>query len=417
MKISSLFLSAACAALLYSQTPPAAPSHIDTLLGSARAKAAQNPPRPEYFNDLANALVRRAREKDDPAYLAQAEEAVNRSLRLAPANFEARKARVLIRLQQERYADALEEAQALNKEIPDDNIIYGLVCDAQLALGNYKEAEASAQRMIDLRQVSSPGLQRGAAIRESIGYVEGALDWWGSALRITSATDEEERAFILTQIARVNRTSGKPEVAARYAQEALALVPAYPRALTELALDRMADDKPAESVALLKQRLALSQDLASLYWLAQALQATGSPEAGAALARFQKQAIAAAASPKNANAILIVYEAEHGDHALALRLAKEAAGRRHDFATLDAYAWALYGTDAYADAGKQAELALAPGIRDARLYFHAGMIARKNGDASAASKLLRKSLEINAGSPEAQRAMQELAGLSKPSGT
>ncbi len=398
-----------CCTPLAAAQETASRSHLDDLLAGARAKVQKSPQAADSWVDLANALARRAREKSDPALDSQAEDAINHALRIEPGNFEARKVRVIVRLHQHRFADALEEAQTLNKQIPDENILYGLISDAQFALGNYKEAEASAQRMIDMRQVNAPGLQRGSNIREIIGYTDGAIDWWNSSLRLTTASDQEERAYISVQIARLNRSIGKPGEAARFAEQALGLRPDYPRGLTELALDRLAEEKPAEAAELLRKRLRLSEDLDSRYWLAEALRQAGKPEeAAAAHAEFAKRA-------QGDSAVEILDRAEHGQAAEAVRLGAEALKKRHDVFTHDAEAWALYLAGDYQAAQKEMELALAPGIRNASFFFHAGMIAKKNNNAAQAAKFLRKSLEVNAGSAEAPAVMRELSAASPAS--
>jgi tetratricopeptide (TPR) repeat protein len=407
-----LSLSIAWPMLLSAQT--ARKSHIDDLIAGARAKVEKSPERAESFVDLANALARRARERSDPAFDREAEDAVGKALRLHPGDFEARKVRVIVRLHQHRFADALEEAQALNKEIPDDNIMYGLVADAQIGLGNYKEAEASAQRMIDMRQVNAPGLQRGAKLRELIGYPDGAIDWWGSALRLTSATDEEERAYIMVQMARLHRQTGKQDLAARDAQQALELVPNYPAGLTELALDRLAEktqEKAAEAVELLRRRLAASPDLDSGYWLAEALARAHAPDASATAADFEKQALARARESGEASPLVIVYEAEHGNAAEAVRLAAQTAARRHDIETLESYAWALFIAKDFTNARKEIDMALVPGVRNAMFFYHAGMIAMKTNDFDGARKFFKQSLEIDAGSPYTTKVIEQLSIL------
>lgn len=408
MKFLALTIAAALA--LCAQTPPRK-SHIDDLIAGARLKVEKSPERAESYVDLANALARRAREKSDPAFDREAEDAVLKALRLHPGDFEARKVRVIVRLHQQRFADALEEAQALNKETPDDNLMYGLITDAQLGLGNYKEAEASAQRMIDMRQVNAPGLERGAKLREAIGYPDGAIDWWGSALRLTSATDEEERAYVLVQVARLHRHSGKPDLAARHAEQALTLVPDYPAALTELALARLAQKKPGEAADLLKKRLAASPDSDSMYWLAEASARAHVPDASAIAASYEKLATMQAVKDGQASPLLLLYLCEHGKVSDAVHRAGQTAARRHDADTLDAYAWALYSAGDFPAAAKQISMALAPGIRNALFFYHAGMIAIKNNDLAAARKFLKQSLETETTSVYMPKLTQILSTL------
>jgi tetratricopeptide (TPR) repeat protein len=380
------------------------PSFLDQSIHSARERIAREPKHPDGYNDLALALARKERETGDPEFLQQADDAVASSLRIQPANFEGRKARVAIRLRQHRYEDALEEALALNQQTPDDNALYGFISEAQIALGNYKEAEAAVQRMIDLRPVNGPGMERGAVIRELIGYPEAALDWWNSALHLMADRDSEARAFILTQMARIHRETGKYEAAGGYAQQALTLVPGYPPGLEELARILIDQDKGSEAAPLLRRRLKAGPSVAALYWLARA------EDSAMAGAEFEK-----AASGAEGSALLIRYLTEHGRAAQAVEAGRAAAKRHHDLFTLDAYAWALFQSGKPVEAKEQMARALAPGMRDAELFYHAGAIAKAAGDAAAAVKYFKHSLEINASSPVSGRVIQELAGMARSS--
>ena len=77
-------------------------------------------------------------------------------------------------LGQHRFAAALDLATALNRRVPDDLMVYGLLTDANIELGRYYEAaEKSAQWMLDLRPGNIPALTRAAYLRELFGDVEG----------------------------------------------------------------------------------------------------------------------------------------------------------------------------------------------------------------------------------------------------
>src|SRR5947207_2332914 len=112
----------------------------------------------QAYNQLALALVRRVRETSDLAYYSQAEEAVSQSLRLRPDNFEALKIQVSIMLGRQEFSQALERARALNRRAPDDVPVYGYTAEAEIALGDYDDAENAAQWMLDLRPGNVAGL-------------------------------------------------------------------------------------------------------------------------------------------------------------------------------------------------------------------------------------------------------------------
>ena len=73
------------------------------------------------------------------------------------------------------FAAALVEGTKLNKRIPDDVMIYGFLTDANVDVGNYKDAEAACQRMLDLRTGNLPAITRAAYLRELFGDTDGSL--------------------------------------------------------------------------------------------------------------------------------------------------------------------------------------------------------------------------------------------------
>jgi tetratricopeptide (TPR) repeat protein len=381
-------------------------------IASAREQIAKNPRQADGYTALALALVKAARATDRAEFLTQAEQAVTDGLREAPDNFEVQKARVAIRLAEARYNEALDEANALNKRVPDDNQMYGFIADAEMALGDYAAAEKATQWMIDQRPVNAPGLQRGAALREFLGYNEPALEWWNSSLRITSSSDAEERAWILVNMSRVDLRMGKPADGEKNARQSLELVANYPWGNDALAAALMEQGKPGEAVEILQRRLSNSPNLAAKFRLAAALEADGKEkEAEAAGLEFEKEAVPRMGQPDNANRELIEYYVSRGNNEAAMKLGAEVAHRRQDTGTLAAYALALSAAGRYQEARVQMERVLAPGIRDAKLFLRAGMIAAKLNDKAAAAKYLRKAIEINASSPEAEKAIQLLANL------
>ncbi len=104
----------------------------------------------------------------------------------------------------------------------------------------------------------------------------------------------------------------------------------------------------------------------------------------------------------NYNHQLIVYYTDCAKNpAEALRVARIEMARRQDVETLDSYAWALSVSGDLAEARKQMDKALAVGLRDASFFYHAGAIASKMKDASAAFQYFNDSLSVSAESEAA----------------
>ena len=118
----------------------------------------------------------------------------------------------------------------------------------------------------------------------------------------------------------------------------------------------------------------------------------------------------------NSNHELVFYYADYANQtAKALEVARREYVRRRDVFTLDCYAWALHLNEQDDEAIKQIGTALAVGIRDAKLFWHAGEIELAAGDHAAAERYLRQSAELNApGSEQAQLALAQLVQFPSP---
>jgi tetratricopeptide (TPR) repeat protein len=90
------------------------------------------------------------------------------------------------------------------------------------------------------------------------------------------------------------------------------------------------------------------------------------------------------------------FDADHNRNlAQALRLARAAAGYRHDIQTMDTLAWVLYKNGRYPQAWNAEEQALRLGTRFAPYFFHAGMIQAAEGHVTEAQSYLSSALMLN----------------------
>jgi tetratricopeptide (TPR) repeat protein len=347
----------------------------------AQEKIAKHPDQSAGYNALAMALARRARETSDVSYYDRAEEALQKSLSIAPDNFEATKIQTWLLLGRHEFAKALEVATRLNKMMPDDITVYGYLADANAELGNYAAAENAAQWMLNLRPGNIAGLTRGAYLRELYGDLPGAIEFMKMAYDATSFSEAEDRAWILTQIAHLHYVSGDLQQAELYAKGALDVFPNYHYALGTLGQVRLQQKRYEDAVALLRTRYQNAPHAENLYALAEALQLAGETgEAKKAFAEFEEKALRESQLADNANHELIAYYLDHANRpAEALRIAKAEASRRSDVYTLDCYARALAATGDYKSAKTAIQQALSVGVKDPKLLSHAREISTHLG--------------------------------------
>jgi tetratricopeptide (TPR) repeat protein len=367
MKILTLVAMASAA---FAATP------AEVAIEKAQAAIARQSEHAPYYNALAMAYARRACETDDPRYYSKAEEALGRSFALAPDNYEGLKTQVWLLLGRHEFAKALEAATRLNRKTPDDVIVYGYLVDANVALGNYQEAVAAAQWMLDLRAGNVAGLMRAAKLRELHGNLRGAMEFLEMAYDSTPYPDTDERASLLAQMAHLSLAMGDLAKAEMFANRALEVFPDYPDGLASLAQVRVAQKRFDEAVELLSKQCASAPRAATLYALAEAMELAGRlEESSRAFAKFERLSVLETNLADNSNHELVAYYVDHaGEPVKALEVAQREDERRKDVFTLDAYAWALAANGQLHAANEQMQKALKVGVKEPTIVAHAAFI-------------------------------------------
>jgi tetratricopeptide (TPR) repeat protein len=374
--ITTLVLFAGSA--LFGQTPGiVSKTQAEIRIDQAQTGIRQNPKKADGYASLAAALLRRELETSDPNYRREAETAIEKALAIEPDHFEALKARTMILLRDREYSKAQDLARKLNKRTPDDVPTYGLVAEASVALGDYKEAEEAVQWMLDMRPGNVPAYLEGATLRELFGEIDGARDFLTQAYQRIRPEEAEERASILLRLSHLALLNNNPVSADRLAEQARKLFPAYPAATLQLARVRLAQKNYSGAADLFRQVNNTTPRTEYLFDLADALDKAGNgQEAAGTFAEFEKEALAKSEQADNANRQLIRYYLDRSKNVpAALRIAKREASLRHDSYTLDLYAWGLYASGRKAEAKTESDRAMAVGLRDPDLLAHAKMIA------------------------------------------
>jgi tetratricopeptide (TPR) repeat protein len=369
---------------------------------------------------LGDAYLQKARQNGDITYVELAERALRTCLEIAPDHSGA--ARHLAYALYTRHA--FEEAAAMAAKAiamdPADSHAYGILGDARLEVGQYAEARAAYERMLQLR-ADLYAYSRSAGLKSLQGDPPGAIADLERAVQAGQAEGHppESLAWAWWQLGNEYLAIGQPaEAEAKYG-EALATLPQYYRALAGLAQVRAAQRRYAEAIELYRRALAIIPlpDYAAA--LGDVYAKAGEPTA----ARQQYELVEYIGRLSVLNQVLYNRELAlfYADHDLKLAEALELARReldvRRDIYAYDVLAWALYKNDRPQEALTAMTEALKLGTQDARLFFHAGMIHRRLGEADKARDYLRRALALN---PQfhplhasvAEHALQELEGRS-----
>jgi len=383
----------------------------------------RNARNPKAYYGLGDALIRKARESGDPTYFNRAEEALKRSLEIAPRNAGVVRHLAYVFYSRHEFHQATTYAYKAIEIDPTDGDAYGILGDALLEVGQYDKAEEPYQKMMQLEEnLYSYG--RLAGLKSIRGDTRGAIVDLERAIQSGKAAGnpKESIAWAEWQLGSDHLTLGNLKDAEAYYLQALQTYPNYYRALAGLAHIRAVQKRYEEAIDLYKQAIAIIP----------------SPEYAAALGDLYMK-IGRTDDAKKQYALVeyigylnalnkVLYNRElasfYADHDIKLKEGLELARReleyRRDIYAYDLLAWSLYKNGKPEEALSAMSEALKFGTKDAKLFFHAAMIYHRIGEAEKAKEYLRRALSTNPHfhifyAEMAERTLKELEGRPGPS--
>ena len=159
------------------------------------------------LDSLGLAYQQLARETGYPSYYAKSDEALHRALRLAPRDLIATSGLGSLALSRHRFRDALALGRRAHAISPTTARNYGVIGDALVELGRYREGFRAFDTMAGIR----PDLSSYARIshaRELLGDVPGAISAMKLALE-TSAGQGEPEAWAHVQLGKLYFSVGR----------------------------------------------------------------------------------------------------------------------------------------------------------------------------------------------------------------
>jgi tetratricopeptide (TPR) repeat protein len=350
------------------------------------AKAASDPSR--ALERLGWMFVSKARISYDPGYYKLAEQCAVCMESRNPKSPEALllHGHVLHSLHRFREAEVIARELVAKRGIPFD---YGLLGDVLADQGDIHQAVEAYQKMMDLR----PDLQsytRAAHMRWITGDLKGAVELMRIAARSGSPRDPDSAAWAYSHLALYEFQAGNTKKAHEDCDEALSFQSNYAPALLVRGRMLIAEGKQSEAIELLKKAVTLNP-LPEYQWiLTDALRSVRNINE-ALHVEAQLLQHGSANDPRT----FALYLATRGEQLdTALRLAQQELTVRGDVFTHDALAWTLATVGRTEEAHIHMEKALAEGTKDARLFFHAGVIAEMAGQKHEALQWLRKAYAI-----------------------
>ncbi|HEY8172022.1 MAG TPA: tetratricopeptide repeat protein [Dehalococcoidia bacterium] len=351
------------------------------------------------LTDLASLYLTRSRETGDPSYYKLADIASQRALAQQPDDISALVVAGTAALSKHDFAGALAIGERARDIDPDVTAVYGIITDAQIEMGQYDAAFASAQEMLD-RHPNFASYSRASYLRELTGDVDGAIEAMQMAADAGTGLPYDE-AWARVIVGNLYLTKGDVDAAERSYQRAEHVLP--DDAMTDAALARIALARGDAASAEALLRSAVEQRPLPEYAIALGdLLASQGREAEAddqyALVRAAQQLFAA--NGVDTELELALFDADHGiDPAGTYERALAAYQRRGSLYAADTVAWAAYKAGRVDDAQTYMDLALRLGTRDPRLSYHAGVIALAAGDRTAARRHLDDAVSMQASQP------------------
>lgn len=334
------------------------------------------------------AFISRARNDFDPGFYNMAEQTALCMLSKHANRSEA----LLLRGHVLHSFHKFKQAEALALTLVNQRGIwfdYALLGDVLMEQGKLKRAINAYQLMLDQR----PGPQaysRVAHIRWIKGDVKGAIKMMRLMVNAQGLRDHESAAWAQTRLAQYLLQTNDLVNAKACIDRAIKWWPDYPPALLLRGIYQLAGGENKTAVKNLSRATQLIT-LPEYQWaLIEALRMAGHFDTAAEVEAMMSTK-GAVEDPRTVS----LYLATSGkDVDLALQLAKRELKSRADVFTLDTVAWALKATGNIQEAREYSKRALIEGTLDARLLFHAGMIASAYGDKKSAADLLNKMAAI-----------------------
>jgi tetratricopeptide (TPR) repeat protein len=364
------------------------------------------------YNQLAVLYMKRGRETGDPAFADKAQAAVERALEISPGDNSALKLQATLHLTSHRFAEALELGKKLLEDQPDDAFAYGIITDAQAELGNYPEAVAAAQRMVDLKP-NSNSFARVAYLRSRHGDHAGSVEMYKMAARTADPQDKEAQSWCLTQLGEEFWRNGRYDEAAKAFDEALRVFPRY--YLAQIGKGRLLASLGdlSAATAVLTEASDQFRSTDALILLGDAYAAQGQIEKARGQYDLVQNGEQSLGELHDAHRLALFWADHDTNLDEALRIAREDHKELKDIYAADILAWCLYKKGQFSEAKKIIAEAMRLKTRDARIYYHAGMIELALGNRTAAKRLLREAIGLNPGfdirkAPHAKKTLEEL---------
>jgi len=373
-----------------------APQSTAEVVARAQAEVRADPYDVAALDKLGLAYQQSARETGDPTYYTKSGEALRRALRLEPHDLIATGGLGSLALSRHRFREALALGRRARGISPTTARNYGVIGDALVELGRYREGFRAFDAMASMKPDVSSYARIGHA-RYLIGDVPGAVAALKLAVDAAQGQGETE-AWTHVQLGKLYFSVGRISKAAAEAKAALLAFPDYAPAYDALAWAQFAQGRTQAAISSERaavDRIPLPQYVAMLGDLYRTTGQERQARKQYALIRVIERLLVANGVKTDLETAL--FDVDHGIRLReSLALARIAQRERPSIDGDDVLAWALERTGRCGEARQHSSRALRLGTRDALKLFHRGMIERCLGNRADAKRWFRRALRLNA---------------------
>jgi tetratricopeptide (TPR) repeat protein len=375
---------------------PWAGGDIESQVAALEAQVRNQPRDGRTWSTLGHLYVERARLSGDPSNYVKSRQALRRAFALnGPDDDLALAGRAALSAAKHHFRSALRQARQALRVNPYQAVALAIQVDAITELGRYP-GQVRALARADRRRPGSAVLTRRSYAHELRGDLVGAERMLHKALALARAATD--RAYLLTQVAELDRKTGRLATAERHLRAAMAADPRYlPAWASRARLAAARGNLPAAERWWGKVN-ATSPTFDSALELGEIYQLTGRT----ALAEREFDAAADIVAGEAATGVhgeleIATLEADHGSPSAALRAARLEWSRRHSVHVADALAWALHRNGRSREALRFSRSATRLDTPDAQFWLHRGLIENALGRDSAARRHLSYGLRVDPG--------------------
>jgi len=394
----------------------------ETALRFYLERVRRDPEETRSLNALAELYLRRVRETGNEDHLPLALNAAHASLAAVGARQNIGGLTVLAQAEfsNHDFAAARDHALQLAQLNPRKSEPYAILGDALLELGNYDEAAEAFQKMQMFGQKDAGVETRLARLAVLRGATDEARQHFTTALNLLFALPDppvETVAWCRWQLGETAFAVGDYVAAENHYRDVLQNAPSYFRALGSMGRVCAARGDTATAISFYEQAVRIVPVVDFMAALGDLYQLSGRQRDAAVRYELVEQlgehSKKVHGTPYDRH--LALFLADHdlkAEEAYTLARGEFDAGRR-DIYGADALAWTALKSGRVDEAQAAIREALRLGTLDARLFYHAGMIARAAGDKAVAIDYLQRALALNPGfdllqSEIARKALQDL---------